>query len=102
MRSKVYNTLLLLILYASAQAQYRISGAVASESDSSTIKDCVVYLNEGKVTAMTDGKGRFLFQDVPNGSHTLHFTSVDFQYSKVEVSVTNSDSYVDIVLHPRT
>ena len=102
MRSKVYSTLLFLVLYVSAQAQYRLSGAVVSDADSSAIKDCVVYLDEGKHTTLTDAKGRFLFQDVPNGSHILHFTSSDFQYYKYEVTVSNSDRYVNIVLSPRT
>jgi len=102
MRLKVYSTALLLVLYVSVQAQYRLSGSVASDADSSAIKDCVVYLNEGKVTAMTDSKGRFLFQDVPNGSHTLHFTSEDFQYKKVDVNIANNDRHVTVIIPPRT
>ena len=101
MRLRVYSTAFLLILYVSAQAQYRLSGALASEADSSAIKDCVVYLNEGKFTAVTDSKGRFLFQDLPNGNHTLHFTSEDFQYHKVEVNISNGDRYVNVTLSPR-
>jgi Fe(3+) dicitrate transport protein len=101
MRLRVYSTAFLLILYVTAQAQYRLSGALASEADSSAIKDCVVYLNEGKFTAVTDSKGRFLFQDLPNGNHTLHFTSEDFQYHKVEVNISNGDRYVNVTLSPR-
>jgi Fe(3+) dicitrate transport protein len=102
MKLRVYSTALFLTLYVSAQAQYRLSGAVASGSDSIAIRDCVVYLNEGKFTAITDGKGRFLFNDVPNGNHVLHFTSVDFQYRKVDVNVFNDDTYIDVMLPPRT
>jgi hypothetical protein len=101
MRLRVYNTVLLLILYVSAQAQYRLSGVVASNSDSSAIRDCVVFLNEGKFTSVTDSRGRFLFSDLPNGKHTLHFTSEDFQYSKVEVTISNRDQYVNVTLAPR-
>src|ERR1700741_515884 len=101
MRSRVYNTLLLLLLYATAHAQYRLSGTVRSNADSSTIKDCMVYLDEGKHTTLADAKGRFLFQDVPNGDHTLHFTSSDFQYVKYEVTISNSDRFVNVALSPR-
>jgi Fe(3+) dicitrate transport protein len=102
MRSKVYNTVLFFVVCVSAQAQYRLSGAVASNADSTGIKDCVVYIDEGKHSTLTDAKGRFLFQDVSNGVHTLHFTSSDFQYIKHDVTVSNSDKFVSIVLSPRT
>lgn len=102
MISKVYSTILFLLLYVSAQAQYRLSGYVSSDADSSAVKDCVVYLNEGKYTAVTDSRGRFLFQDVPNGGHVLHFVSEDFQYRKVDLTVANNDKFVDVILPPRT
>ena len=43
--------------------QYRLSGTVTSRSDSAYVKDCSVYLDNGKMIAITDGRGKFLFED---------------------------------------
>lgn len=85
----------------SALAQYRVTGIVASEKDSTAVRDCVVYLNDDKKSTATDNNGRFLFEDVPNGKHVLHFTSLDFNYSKIEITVSNNNQHVRAVLQPR-
>lgn len=81
--------------------QYRLSGTVTSRSDSAYVKDCSVYLDNGKMIAITDGRGKFLFEDLQNGKYTLHFMSADFNYQKTEAIINNGDAYVRVSLEPR-
>lgn len=83
-------------------AQYRLSGTVVSREDSSAVKGCIIYLDEGNATAMTDGRGKFHFQDVANGNHILHFTSAEFEYVQRAVTVSDKDQFVWVELSPRT
>ena len=81
-------------------AQHRISGVVRSEEDSTAIHECIVYLNDGSKSAPTDKGGRFVFEDLPNGKYTLHFTVSEFKYAKEEVIISNDDQYVRAYLKP--
>ena len=101
MRSKVYSTLLLCFLSAVAGAQYRILGTLRTREDTTAIKGCVVYLNNEKKSAITDGKGKFLFEDLPNGNYDLHFTSPEYRYTKMPVVIADSDEYVRVTLTSR-
>lgn len=101
MRLLAFKILLLCLVSGNVLAQYRLSGIVTSQKDSAVIKDCVVYLNNDKKSTSTDGQGRFLFNDLPNGRYTLHFTSLEFNYSKLEVAISNSDGFVETTLQPR-
>src|SRR5687767_8681484 len=102
MRSKVYNTLLLCFLAATVFAQNRLSGTVSAKEDSHAIKDCIVYLNGVEKSSVTDNRGKFLFEDLPNGNYTLHFTSPEFKYHKTEVAISNADETIRIALELRT
>lgn len=84
-----------------AVAQYRISGTISTTDGARTVADCMVYLDDGKKSTLSDNSGRFLFEDVSNGSHTLHFTSPEFNYHKVDVIVSHNNEFVRIGLEPR-
>lgn len=102
MRLKVFNLLFFCFLSLSCFSQYRLAGLVASAEDSISISDCVVYLNNGERTAISDNRGRFSFEDVANGDHTLHFTSAEFKYVLLSVKVGNGNESVRVFLEPRT
>lgn len=100
MRSKVFKTLLLLLVSAASFAQYRLSGVVISEEDSVYVKDCTIYLNNEKISATTDSRGRFVFDDVANGVYTLHFTNPAYKYFTLETKIDDLDRHVKIYLKP--
>ena len=102
MRSKAFNILLLCFISLQAFSQYRLSGTVSSQEDSTFIKECVIYLNDDKKTAVTDSRGKFSFTDLPNGDYILHFTSLEFEYLQLPVRISNSDQVIRIQLAPRT
>lgn len=102
MRSKAFKILLLSFISVQAFSQFRLSGTVASGEDSALITECVIYLDEGERTSTTDNRGRFVFDDVPNGGHMLHFTSAAFEYLQLPVEITNSDNVIRVFLSPRT
>lgn len=81
-------------------SQYRLSGTVSS-IDSTAIKACVVYLNDERKSATTDSRGRFLFEDLPNGIYTLYFTSIDFVADQVTVNVNNRNQHIRVFLPQR-
>ena len=102
MRSKAFNIIICCLLSIPAFGQFRLSGTVLSKEDSTLIRECTVYLNDGKETAITDGYGRFVFNDVSSGDHMLHFTSTEFEYVPLAVHVSNEDAFVRVFLSPRT
>lgn len=83
-------------------AQYRLSGTVSSQEDSSFVRGCIIYLNDGKKTAITDGRGKYVLNDLPNGEYTLHFTSEEFEYLALPVIISDEDRVVRTFLTPRT
>ena len=102
MRSKAFNTLLLCFLALHALGQYNISGTLFSQEDSTYIKQCTIYLNEGTQSAISDGRGKFTIEDVPNGQHTLHFISSEFEYVQRTISISNANQSIRVALAPRT
>lgn len=102
MRSRAFKILICCILSVPAFSQYRLSGTVLSQDDSSAIKECVIYLNEGKATTISDSRGKFQFQDLANGTYTLHFTSTEFEYVQRTVTISDTDLPIRVQLAPRT
>jgi Fe(3+) dicitrate transport protein len=100
MTLRVFNTLIFGFIVTATFGQYRLSGLVTSVDDSTAAKECVVYLNDDKRSATCDSRGRFIFEDVPNGKYTLHFVSVAYKYAKLEISVSNADKHVRVYLEP--
>ncbi len=100
MKLKVYSTVIFALIACASFGQYRISGLVTSQANNA-VKECTVYLNDETKAATTDARGRFVFNDIANGSYTLHFTSLEFTYSKVDVIVSGKDEFVSVVLLPR-
>ncbi|UFH57384.1 TonB-dependent receptor domain-containing protein [Spirosoma sp. KNUC1025] len=93
--------LVLLIIATPALAQYQLSGVVQARHDSSAIKGCTIYLNDGKRTATTDSLGQFLFADLPNGTYVLHTSSPDFKTTKLSASITGRNQHIIIQLFSR-
>jgi Fe(3+) dicitrate transport protein len=100
MKSKAFKVLLLCMITTASVAQHRLIGVVRSIEDSLAITECMVFLNEGVRSAPTDNAGRFIFEDLPNGIYTLHFTGGGFKYSKHEVTISNTDGFVRPYLEP--
>jgi Fe(3+) dicitrate transport protein len=100
MKSKAFNILCLCLITMAAAAQHRLSGVVRSAEDSVAVNECMVYLNDGTMSAPTDKGGRFVFEDLPNGKYTLHFKVTGFKYSKEEVVVSGDDQHVRSYLNP--
>jgi Fe(3+) dicitrate transport protein len=102
MTLKVFSTLLFYFVAVSSFAQHRLSGTVTSQEDSTAVAECVVYIDEGKQSTITDQRGKFVFEDVTAGNHMLHFMSPDFKYLKVEMKVTDFDQRVRVKLEGRS
>jgi Fe(3+) dicitrate transport protein len=102
MRSRVFSILLFCLIASASIAQHRLSGVVRSDEDSVAVSDCIVYLNDGSKSAPTDKGGRFVFDDLPNGKYTLHFTTTGFKYYKEDITISGSDQYTRPYLKPFT
>jgi Fe(3+) dicitrate transport protein len=100
MRSKVYSLILFCFFTVTAFGQYRLSGTLRSQEDSTAVKECVIYLGDGRST-ITDLRGKFQFEDLGNGDYVLHFTSPEFKYHKQQVTISNADHALRISLEPR-
>lgn len=102
MRLKVFNILFFCALSLQTFAQYSLSGILSSREDSTFIRECIIYLNDGKKMALSDGHGRFHFKDLPNGMHTLHFTSLEYEYLQLPVQISDENKVIRVRLSPRT
>jgi Fe(3+) dicitrate transport protein len=102
MKSVVFNIVILCLLFTEASGQYRLSGSILSAEDSTGIRDCIVYANKEEQSAVTDSRGRFLFNDLPNGTYLLHVTSLEFEYAQISVTISDQDEAVRVWLSPRT
>jgi Fe(3+) dicitrate transport protein len=101
MRSKVFKILMLCFITVNAFSQYRLSGIITSGADTTAVRGCLIYLNDDKHSAISDARGRFTFEDVPNGTHKLHFTSAEFKYQVIDVTISDRDEFVRSVLEVR-
>ena len=102
MRSRAFSILLFLSIAIAAHAQYRIAGVVSSDDSTSVVKECVIYLNDGTKSAVTDNRGRFVFDDLANGTYTLHFTSPKYKYVSATITLSGKDAFVTTYLQSRT
>jgi Fe(3+) dicitrate transport protein len=101
MKLKAFSLVLFCLVTVNAFSQYRLSGVVTSRGDTTAVKECVVYLNDDKRFALSDRRGRFLFEDLPNGSYQLHFVTPDFKYEMVQVDISNTDKFIRATLEPK-
>jgi Fe(3+) dicitrate transport protein len=101
MISKAFKIAILLLVSVNAYSQYRLSGYVFSDEDSTTVTECTVHLNDGKRAAFVTESGKFIFNDLANGNYVLHFTSTDFQYLQANAVISNGDVQVTIYMKPR-
>jgi Fe(3+) dicitrate transport protein len=101
MRLKVFKILLFLLLSTNAWAQFRLSGTILSEEDTTMVKECTIHLNDGKRAAFVNEAGQFFFNDLPAGEYVLHFTSADFQYIQATATIRNRDEHVKVFMKPR-
>ncbi len=101
MRLKVYSTVLFCFITGVTLAQYKLSGTVIVQ-DSTFAREIVVHLNNGARTAVTDRRGNFVFEDLGNGEHTLHFVGDDYQYQSEVATIRDRDEHVRVTLSHRT
>jgi Fe(3+) dicitrate transport protein len=101
MTFRVFKILFLLLLSTNSYAQFRVSGMLLSEEDSTSVKECTIHLDGGSRAAFVNEKGFFSFSDVAAGSHILHFTSSEFQYHQLAITVDNADKHITLYLKPR-
>jgi Fe(3+) dicitrate transport protein len=94
-------SLLLFCAGLPALAQYRLTGTVQSRQDSSAVRGCTVYLNDGKRTATTDSTGQFQFDNLPDGNYLLQTSSPDFKAVKQTATIAGQDQSVLILLASR-
>ena len=102
MRSTVYNTIILCLLSFQSYGQHALTGRVSSADDSTFVSGCTIYLNDGRLTAITDSHGRFAFNAVPSGRHILHFADAGFEYLQLTVEVSDADKHIRAYVQPRT
>ncbi|MEJ7647053.1 MAG: TonB-dependent receptor [Chryseolinea sp.] len=103
MKSLGFKIVLFLSLIAvNAFSQYRLSGLVTSSEDSSALRGCAVYLSDGNLSAISDARGRFVFEDLPNGTHTLHFLTEEFQPQTIHINISNADQFIRASLNRRS
>lgn len=77
--------------------QYTVSGKV-TDNRGEALVGTTVTLSHLKKSLMVGLDGSFSFPGVPNGNHTLTFTSVGFKELKREISVNGSDVSVNVSL----
>ncbi|SIN79961.1 Fe(3+) dicitrate transport protein [Algoriphagus halophilus] len=83
-------------------AQSKLSGTIRSSENNQAVSSCIVYLNDGSKLVEASSKGEFHFEDLANGSYTVHFTSEFFEYKKIQISIANKDQNLEVFLEPKS
>lgn len=98
MGSKIYLTIILLLLTNFVNAQFTVRGTV-QDSENHAVSDVRVLLSGHTVhrTVETDGSGIFRFEKIPNGSYKLIVTRNKIRKIK-EIKVFQADLALDILL----
>ncbi|WP_373398955.1 DUF2012 domain-containing protein [Algoriphagus halophilus] len=102
MKLKVFNTFLIGLFPMFLVAQSKLSGTIRSSENNQAVSSCIVYLNDGSKLVEASSKGEFYFENLANGSYTVHFTSEFFEYKKIQVSIANKDQNLEVFLDPKS
>ena len=94
---KKYGLLLLLLCVASVSAQVSLSGTISSEIDGAPINNVEVYLTNLSLSTTTNEQGYFIFQDIPEGSHTLVAFAFEYEIEERALAI-NKNTLLDISL----
>lgn len=98
MKLKAFKLLpLLLLITGTLMAQTRLSGRILSQSDSSAVQGCTIFLNEA-LSTFTDQDGNFVFPSVPNGSYTLQTASSGYRIQKKQLNAKGKALHIELYL----
>jgi len=89
-----------LLISFSVCGQYNISGLIQSNEDSSGIVKCLITLNQGQYSAISNSKGSFEFKNLPSGEYYLSAFSENFYPIEQVVTITASNIFIVIHLFP--
>ena len=85
--------MLLCLMAGAVRAQTTvIEGILLSEQDSTPVEFALVVLDEVHRSAMSDMDGRFVFDGIPAGHHTLHATRIGFEPLTVVFDLAGQDT----------
>lgn len=91
MKSKVFNILLCLVLFASpALAQYKITGKVTSDESGETIEMVQVYNKTTKTLVYTNAKGFFELDGLKAGSYDLLVFSYEYEVYEQTIELSEN------------
>lgn len=90
MRKKLLLTALGCCVVSVALAQMTLQGKVVDE-DGQPVLCATVRLEKTTIGAVTNGKGEFVFKDVPNGEYIMRTSRMDFETQKHDVSRTDNN-----------
>ncbi|QIK60378.1 TonB-dependent receptor [Dysgonomonas sp. HDW5A] len=90
MRKKLLLTALGCCVVSVALAQMTLQGKVVDE-DGQPVLCATVRLEKTTISAVTNGKGEFVFKDVPNGEYVMRTSRMDFETQKHDVSRTDNN-----------
>lgn len=90
MRKKLLLTALGCCVVSVALAQMTLQGKVVDE-DGQPVLCATVRLEKTSIGAVTNGKGEFVFKDVPNGEYVMRTSRMDFETQKHDVSRTDNN-----------
>ncbi len=100
LRKLLSMALALLLLPAFVLAQGSITGTVSDAATGETLPGANVVVQELNRGAATDTEGRFVIDNVPNGTYTLTSSFVGYKKFETTVEVSGSETTLNIELEP--
>lgn len=85
-------------IHSSQVTTRSLRGEVIDEQSRSRLAEVTVHIAGFEKSTHTDAKGRFQFDTIPEGQHTLQFTKTDYQHLEQTVDVNASTPYIQIEL----
>ncbi len=78
-------------------AAYTLTGRV-TDTAGNPVADARIIILEASRSTRTDGDGRYLLTDVPDGTYGVSFAAIGYRPRVIRVSIRGTDARVDVML----
>ncbi|RDK86940.1 TonB-dependent receptor [Marinirhabdus gelatinilytica] len=87
---KLKLSILLILIAATVSAQITLRGTINAEATGAPIANAEVYITNLSRSTTTDAEGNYVFEDLPQGSHTIVVFSFEYEIGEKTVQLSGT------------
>ncbi len=96
--TSVVLTIALVAVPDNVSAQTRVTGVVRGNGRGNVVENAQIEIVDQRLRTLTNEDGRFVFEEVPIGSHTLRIARIGYALVEQQLTVENSTA-MDLTIH---